>query len=103
TWERGHPAEMRNFAIDSLVRHNEAEAKQYLSKSIVLVNNWETIEHLLNVAVEREWVDFTPAIVRCYSRPAWAHPDDTKRPEAKALLALNPGKTIEQIVFDVFA
>ncbi|MFA7237894.1 MAG: hypothetical protein WC058_13605 [Phycisphaeraceae bacterium] len=103
TWERGHPAELRTFAIDSLVRHNEADAKKYLAKSIALVNNWETIQHLLDVAVRRKWVDFTPAIVRCYSRTASAYPDDTKRPEAGALLELNPGRTIDDIVFDVFA
>ena len=67
----------------------------------MLQNNWDTIRHLLVRAVELKWVDFTPAIVRNYSRPARAIGDD-RRPERDALTALNPGKSVVQIVFDVF-
>lgn len=102
TWERGYPDSVRTFAVDSLVRHDEADAKRHLANAIRLSNNWQTIQHILDTAVRRQWTDFTPAIVRNYARPARAYTDD-KRPERSAIKALNPDRTVEQVVFDTFA
>lgn len=99
--DAGHPAEMRTWAIDALIRMDEARAKAFLADAVMLLNNWDAIHHVLDKAVELKWVDFTPAIVRSYSRTARALRDED-RPERQALTALNPGRTPEQVIFDVF-
>lgn len=100
-WDRGYPVPLRQHAVDSLIRHDEADAKRHLAHAIRLSQSWETIEHILDNAVARGWTDFTPAIVRNYARPAWLYADD-KRPERAAIEALNPDRTVEQVVFDTF-
>ncbi|MBI1369903.1 MAG: hypothetical protein GC162_14770 [Planctomycetes bacterium] len=101
-WERGYPAEFSNYAVDQLVEINEADAKQFLKSAIVLCKDWETLKHIMNIAVERRWVDFVPALVRNYSlrTPVYR---DADRPERAAIEALRPGEPIEQVVMEVFA
>jgi hypothetical protein len=97
---RGHPAEMRTYAIDALIRHDEPAARQFLRTALPRMNNWPSMRHVIDAVVERQWTDFTPALVRNYGRPARAYQDED-RPERAALLALNPNETIEQIAFRV--
>jgi len=99
--ERGHPAEMRIHAIDALVEHDEAEARRHLRRNIGRLNNWPTIRHVLDTAVERDWQQFTPAIVRSYARPAFAYADPD-RPERAAMKQLHPNRTIEAVALSVF-
>jgi hypothetical protein len=47
------------------------------------------------------WRELTPALVRSYSRKT-DPPPDAQRPERKALLALNPGRSIDEIAYAVF-
>jgi len=96
----GHPDAMRIYAIDALIRHNETEAKAYLRTALPRMNSWPAMQHLLDTAVERDWVDFTPALVRNYARPAYVYRDH-ERPEIAALQALNPGQSIYDIAFAV--
>jgi len=98
--DRGHPTELRTFAADALIRHDEADAKAFLRTALPRMNNWPAMRHIIETAVERRWVDFTPALVRSYARPAHAY-TDAERPEAPALTALNPGRSIEDIAFAV--
>lgn len=100
--ESGHPEDMRTYAVDELVAHDPAEAKRYLRTRIGRLNNWAVIQHILDAAVARGWGDFTPAIVRSYSREAWAY-EDGERPERAALTALHPATPIRQIALSVFA
>ncbi len=100
-WERGNPKPVRLHAIDALVRLDAARAHDHFRYAIVLMNDWQALGRVLDIIVEREWADLTPAIVRNYSRPAWSMTDD-RRPEREALAALHPGKDVEQIAFEVF-
>jgi len=97
-----HPDDLRAYAIDELIEHDESEARAFLRRRIGRLNNWPTIEHLLDRAVERRWVDFTPAIVRSYAREAWAY-EDAARPERAALASLHPDKTPAEAALAVFA
>lgn len=100
-YDRGYTDEMRRFAIDQLVKTDEARFKQELARRIVLIQNMQTLEYLLDLAVRRQWRDLTPAIVRNYSRRAQGM-SDQDRPERKAIQALNPGHSVEDVVFNVF-
>jgi hypothetical protein len=95
-----HPAQMRTFAIDSLIRHDEAAAKAFLRNALPRMNSWPAMEQVIDAAVDRNWTDFTPALVRNLGRPARAI-QDRHRPERAALLTLNPNETLEQIAFGV--
>jgi hypothetical protein len=101
-WDRGHPDRLRRLAIDQLIEYNEADFKAALTRRIVLIQNWDTMQYILDTAVKRNWTDMTATLVRQYARPAKAYPD-SERPERDALAKLNPGRTVEQVVFDVFA
>lgn len=100
-YDRGYTTDMRRFAVDQLVKIDEARFKQELSHRIVLIQNMEVLQYLMELAVERRWTDLTPAIVRNYSRRAPGIRDQD-RPERQAIQALNPGRPVEDVIFDVF-
>ncbi len=101
-WDRGHPFALRKVAIDHLIEHDEAEFRTNLARRIVLINNWETLEYLLGLGVERRWPNFDAVAVRSYARLSRTMPD-AERPERAALLKLHPDRELQDIVFDVFA
>jgi len=78
-----------------------ADTRNVLRLRVQRESSWPIINLVCDEAVKRNWTDLTPALVRSYSRKVNDPPDD-QRPERHALLALNPGKTIEEIVYDVF-
>jgi len=100
-WRRGRGAEERQYAIDQLVAYDEQDFRQILSRRLVLIVNPETLRYVLEMAAERQWTELTPAIVRSYARQIVTNIPGP-RPEEAALQALNPGKTIVEIVFDTF-
>ncbi|MBI1372760.1 MAG: hypothetical protein GC159_08370 [Phycisphaera sp.] len=101
-WMRGHPAEFSNYAVDQLVKVNEADAKTFFSKSIVLIRDWETLQHVIDTAVARKWTDFVPALVRNYAQTTPVY-KDADRPERKAIQALRPDAPVEQVILEVLA
>lgn len=100
-WDRGFGTSERKYAIDQLIKYDEADFKRKLSRRIVLIENAEVLEYIFKLMMDRKWTDMTPTIVRQYARPARGVVEKD-RIERAALETLNPGKTIEQVVFDVF-
>lgn len=101
-WQRGYPAWQRRDAVDQLVEHDEAAFRASLPRRFGLLSDWDTINHIFDLAVERGWEDFTPVVVRNYARRAHGIPDD-QRPERRVLRELHPDTSVEQVIFDVFA
>ena len=101
-WERGYPSSYSNYAVDQLVAIDEPAAKAFLDDAIVLVKDWETLQHILDTAVSRGWKDFVPAVVRSYAMRSQSIRDED-RPERKAIEALLPGVAMEEVVVGVFA
>jgi hypothetical protein len=101
-WERGYPADWSNYAVDQLIAQDEAAAKAFLAKSIVLILDWDTLNYIFDIAVKRNWTDFVPALVRNYAKTTAVY-KDAQRPERKAIEKLAPGEPIEQVVMRVFA
>lgn len=79
----------------------EADTRNFLRLRLPTERSWPIIEKVCAVSAERGWTDMTPALVRSYARKV-KDPIDEQRPERAALLTLNPGKSIEEIVYDVF-
>lgn len=100
-YETGYPAEYSNYAIDELIRLNEADARAFLSKTVVLIKDWDTLEHLFNTAVKRGWKDYVPALVRNYAQTTPVYKDGD-RPERAAIAALRPDKSVDEVILEVF-
>lgn len=101
-WDRGYGSAERRYAVDQLIKYDEADFKRKLARRIVLIHNPETVEYILGQAVERGWTDMTPTIVRQYATRSPVIPD-TERIERAAIEKLNPGVPVERVIFDVFA
>jgi len=100
-WTRGYSTAEREYAINELLRIDEEDFRRKLRRRIVLIQNWNTLDYLFKVAAERQWDDFNPILVRQYARPVRGM-SEMERPERKVIEQLNPDKTIEQVVFEVF-
>jgi hypothetical protein len=101
-WERGYPVEYSNYAVDQLIAIDEAMARKYLAATITVIKDERTLQYVVDKAVERQWMDFVPALVRSYSLPTNVFKDE-ERPERKAIEALIRDKPVEQVIVDVFA
>lgn len=99
-WESGHPFSLRRVAIDHLIEHDERVFRDNVAKRITLIREYKALKHILDIAVERNWTDFTAAAVRSYARPMHGTPDN-KRPERDTIEKLHPGKSLESVVFNV--
>jgi len=60
------------------------------------------VAHIASRAREGRWEEFGPALVRAYARANPGVPDD-QRPERAALLAIAPGRPLDETIFGVFA
>lgn len=100
-WDRGYPHEQRKFAIDELISLDEPTFAQQARDRLALIVNPETLDYLLGQALERDWPDMTPGIVRRYAVQLHGIPD-RDRQEHMWLQRLHPGEPVEQVVFDVF-
>lgn len=101
--EPGSSLEMRKTALLLLIDHDEADARQTLMYRLPSINAWDFMEFACDLVGDRGWKEFTASLVRSLARPQPVYERVGDRPESKALLALHPGKQIEDIVFDVVA
>lgn len=101
-WLASNPARTRAVALDALLEDDAEDTRRMVALMLPREPAWPVIEWICTTAVQRGWIDLTPAIVRSWSRPV-VEPKDDDRPERAALLALHPGRPIAEVVFDVFA
>jgi hypothetical protein len=101
-WGVGQPEELRLAAMDELIRRDEAGFRKVLARRIVLKElSHGVLEHIYQVGLDRHWPDFTPTVVYRYMMREYAT-EDADRIERSVLTRLNPGKTVEQVIFEVF-
>ena len=101
-WDRGYPHAQRKYAIDRLIEHDEAAFHEILQRRIVLLHNWDTLNYVFDWGVKRQWPNFIRTVVRSYARAAHGMRDD-ERSEHTTIERINPDKTVQQSVFEVFA
>ncbi|MEZ6190674.1 MAG: hypothetical protein R3C45_05210 [Phycisphaerales bacterium] len=99
-WSDAQPTDLRLLAMDRLIEYDADAFWRSAEQKILLVDLWPVLEPLIEKSVVRGDPSFTPALVRSYARGARIIPD-AERPERDAILALNPGKTVEETVWQV--
>ncbi len=100
-WEPGYPAWQRIDAINVLCELDETALRRDVALRILLVPDQPTLDHIIDLAVQRRWADLTLPLVRSWSRPR-RHVADGDRSERVALEALHPGRSAEAVLADVF-
>lgn len=100
-WDTGHPDALRIYAIDQLIAIDENDLRQKLDRRIVLIPYGPPLEHLFKLAKDRQWSGLTPMLVKRWAVPIFATPDHDRR-ERKWIEELNPGRDVNDIVFEVF-
>lgn len=101
-WSDAQPTDLRLLAMDRLIEYDADAFWHTAEQKILHVDLWPVLGPLIEKAAQRGDPSFTPALVRSYTRASQVVPD-TERPERDAILALNPGKTVERVVWDVCA
>ena len=101
-WHRNYSRTEQIYAVGQLIKYDEANFRTNIRKRINLIGSYDVLEPIYKEAVARKWTDFTPTAVRCYARPVHGMAEKD-RPEARVIEQLNPGKTVEEVVFEVFA
>ncbi len=99
-WKPGFPAKYSRYAVDQLVAIDATQARGRLAEALLKTPDRPTIEHIAGTAVERNWTEFTPALVRRWARPIRRGKQEP-RPEAKALRSLHPGRTLDEVLTNV--
>lgn len=104
-WSRFSNIELRTTALGLLLSDTDDKAREDTRSMTRLMLPREPeprVTTLLSAAAEsNNWTDATPSLVRSLSIP-WIGLSDRERPEARALLRLNPADSLERIAYSVF-
>ena len=100
-WMSRYPAWQRCYAVDQLVVHDEQAFRRSLLHRFNLLRDVKTINHIFNLAIDRKWRELTPIAVQNYAQ--YVHGvADKDRTERRVIAQLNPGRTVEDVIFDIF-
>lgn len=99
-WSDGEPTGLRLHAMDRLIAYDPDAFWLITQRRIREVDRWEVLQPLVDRMVEQGDPAFTATLVRSYVRESQVLTDD-QRPERDAILVLNPGKSLEQAIWDV--
>lgn len=99
-WSDAQPTDLRLLALGRLIGYDADAFWRTAERRIVEVDLWPVLGPLIEKSADRGDPAFTPALVRSYARASRIIPD-SERPERDAIAALNPGRTVEQAVWDV--
>lgn len=105
-WDTTEVPSVRAAAIKTIFAEPESEFRSVCRDTAMRIlpkeSSREVVLALCEVASSQGWTDFGPAIVRSYSRKVPMVPEEKDRAERAALLALFPGRSIEETAFGVF-
>ena len=99
-WSDGEPTELRLLAMDLLIEDDADAFWSVALNRIREVDNWEVLNSLIDRMIEQGDPAFTVTLIRSYVRESQVV-SDANRSEYKAIAALNPGKTVEQAIWEV--
>lgn len=108
-WKGGAPTPLRQKALALLLSDTTpdamADTRNLLRLRLPTETSWPMIvticKDIEDRAADPAWQDQTASLIRSYARKV-PDPPDADRPERAALLALHPGKPIDDIAVDVF-
>jgi len=101
-WRRGTSNVLRIIAIEALLEDDREDTANMLSLLLPTETDWTVIGKVCDLAVDQQWTELTPALVRSWSRVV-LEPADDDRPERAALIALHPDEQVENVVYGVFS
>ena len=105
-WAYGERAAVRRAAVEALLNdktpQGQDDARQTLLAMLPTEPNWEIADMIIGASSERKWEGARVALVRSLSRPRRGVALED-RAESSALHALQAGRTLPELVFDVFA
>lgn len=101
-WSPQQPLELREWAMREWTALDTQGFQKELRTHLPRVQQWRTLELLLEHIRQQGWRELTPAIVRQYAREVRNVPDE-QRPERAVLDALNPGVSIEGLACELLA
>lgn len=103
-WSPSQPATVRTHAIEVLLNDQadvgQADTRKMLRLLLHTETNPEMVTEIGNIAAQRGWTDFTGPLVRQLAKRDFSVDEEQRRARGP-LMALHPGKAIEQIAFDV--
>ncbi|MBX3358793.1 MAG: hypothetical protein KF745_10215 [Phycisphaeraceae bacterium] len=104
-WAAGTPSDVRLRAVERLLDdqtpEGAADTRRLLRLRLPTETDWKVITLICETASKNGWTEYAPTLARSWSRTV-PQPADDQRPERAALLALFPGKTDTEIVYDIF-
>ena len=104
-WTTGQPPALRAAVVDALLNDRDEsvvnDARDMAKMMLPKEGAREVVVAICRNAGTKGWTDFTPAIVRAYSRTL-PGVDESDRVERFALQDLHPGRSVEEVVFGVF-
>lgn len=104
-WKRTLPSVVRVGVLDRLVEDPDEEGleatRQMLRLALPTERDQEIVRRASEEAAARGWTGQTPSLVRALSRPQAGVPL-RERPEARAIDALHPDRSLDEVVFSVF-
>lgn len=105
-WNASEPPALRVKALETLMTDSDAkvveDAREMGRLMLAREVSRQVVVYLCKTAGERGWTDYVPSIVRSYSRPSPVLIKEAERAENIALRELNPGKTVQEVAFEMF-
>lgn len=105
-WNTNESPALRVKALETLMNDGDAkvveDAREMGRLMLAREVSRQVVVYLCKTAGERGWTDYVPSIVRSYSRPSPILIKEAERAENIALRELNPGKTVQDVAFEMF-
>ncbi len=101
TWIKGVEDHERIYAFEQLEKYDGPNFRKKIALQVPAMVDWVTISAVFDMAVRNGWTEFTPVVVQQYARIGRGV-EITQRPEREYLKKLNPGKSPEEVIWDVF-
>ncbi|QDU34213.1 hypothetical protein KS4_22780 [Poriferisphaera corsica] len=99
-WNDSHPLPLRQRATELLIAENQYAFLESANDLITLVDQWNMIIYLLDLAKQNRWQSFTIAAVHSWARTSTLY-TDSDRPERDFIQILNPTQTPRQTLLKI--
>lgn len=100
-WRPGYLPAIREAAVDRLADRDPEGLARTLRQRLPQMTAWAGLTRLCEIIAERGWTHLTPALVSSWARANPLVPEETDRPEYKALAALLGPTHVTDAVFDL--
>lgn len=97
-WVDGFTPDIREQALERLAADDLENLKVTIRQRLPRIDAWLWLTRLSEIIAERNWTDLAPALISSWARPTIYEPDDSKRPEFRALVALYGEERVPDVI-----